>query len=492
VAAAGHPESRVPGGCNKLPHKAFGPILLRLHTIPAFVDLANDLIISVSGLRGIVGDSLTPDVAFRYAAAFAATLPAGQVLVTRDGRANGPVLAAPIFAGLSQGGSRQVVDGGIAATPTTGVLVRHHHCAGGVQISASHNPAEYNGIKLFSAEGRVVPAKVGEAVLEKYKTSDALDPAPCIPHPASSSLTDTTSAHLALIERTIDVERIRSRRFRVLLDANHGAGSVLGRLLLERLGCDVIVLGGEPDGLFTHPPEPTAENLAPVRQQVADAGAAVGFCQDPDADRLAIIDEGGRYIGEEYTLALCVDHVLRHTPGPVVTNCSTSRMAEDLARKYGVPFFRSAVGEANVVDEMLKRGAIFGGEGNGGPIDPRVVLVRDSFVGMALVLDAMAARRLPISALANELPRYAIHKTKVTLARDKVATAINALERHFADAASDRLDGLRLDWTHADGSGSWLLVRASNTEPIVRIIAEAPSEKDPKRLCDEAARMLAD
>ncbi len=356
--------------------------------------MANEPIISVSGLRGIVGESLTPEVAHRYAAAFAATLSAGPAVVTRDGRANGPLLVAPIVAGLSQSSTRPVFDGGIAATPTTGVLVRHHHCAGGIQISASHNPAEYNGMKLLSAEGRVVPASVGEAVLQRYRMQDAGCGMPGSGNWAAGSeqLIDTIGAHLSLVEQRVDVDRIRSRKFRVLLDANHGAGSVLGEPLLERLGCEVTMLGGSADGRFAHEPEPTAENLASVLRQVTEAGAQIGFCQDPDADRLAIIDENGRYVGEEYTLALCVDHVLRSTPGPVVTNCSTSRMTEDLARKYGVPFFRSAVGEANVVDEMLKRGAVFGGEGNGGVIDPRVGLVRDSFVGMALVLDAMARR----------------------------------------------------------------------------------------------------
>jgi phosphomannomutase len=276
----------------------------------------------------------------------------------------------------------------------------------------------------------------------------------------------------------------------VLLDANHGSGSVLGRRLLERLNCEITILGDEPNGLFGHEPEPTPQNLASVLREVTKIGAQIGFCQDPDADRLAIVDEGGRYIGEEYTLALCVDHVLRRTPGPVVTNCSTSRMTEDLARKYRVPFFRSAVGEANVVDEMLKRVAILGGEGNGGVIDPRVVLVRDSFVGMALVLDAMAARRQAISALAAELPSYAIYKSKVTIPRDAIGSALNSLEQHFSDATSDRLDGLRLDWAHSDGSGSWLLVRASNTEPIVRIIAEAPTESRAAALCDEAAAVM--
>jgi phosphomannomutase len=455
-----------------------------------FVGVTKEPIISVSGLRGIVGETLTPDVAYRYASAFAATLPEGPLLVTRDGRANGPGLVAPVVGGLSQNGKRRVFDGGIAATPTTGVLVRQHQCAGGIQISASHNPAEYNGMKLFSAEGRVVPAVVGEAVLQQYRMQDAGGDESR--ESKSEELSDTTTSHRQLIEGIVDVDQIRARKFRVLLDANHGSGSVLGRPLLETLECELILLGDEPNGLFAHEPEPMAENLGSVLARVTQAGADVGFCQDPDADRLAIVDENGRYLGEEYTLALCVDHVLRSTPGSVVTNCSTSRMTEDLAHKYGVPFSRSAVGEANVVDQMLRESAVIGGEGNGGVIDPRVVLVRDSFVGIALVLDAMAKHNRPISALADELPRYAIHKSKLTVSREAVAAALDALQRHFADATSDRLDGLRLDWTHADGSGSWLLIRASNTEPVVRIIAEAPTATEAHRLCDEASNVIND
>jgi phosphomannomutase len=455
--------------------------------------MADDLIISVSGLRGVVGQSLTPDVAGSYAAAFAAILPPGPIVVTRDGRANGAELLKPVVEGLSRGGGRAVLDAGIAATPTTGVLVRHHGCAGGVQISASHNPAHYNGLKLFSAEGRVVPAHVGQAVLERFNLLDIQSSESAAQQPSASvqHLGNTTDAHLTLVEQIVNVAQIRARCFRVLLDANHGSGNVLGRPLLERLGCEVVLTGGEPDGRFAHAPEPTAENLAGVLSEVARAGAVIGFCQDPDADRLAIIDERGQYLGEEYTLAMCVDHVLRRAPGPVVTNCSTSRMTEDLAGKYGVPFFRSAVGEANVVDEMLRRQAVLGGEGNGGVIDPRVGLVRDSFVAMALVLDAMAARNLPVSALAAELPQYAIWKTKVELERRSVPAALDVLEQHFRDATSDRLDGLRIDWQRADGSGSWLLVRGSNTEPIVRIIAEAPNLAEAQKLCDDASRVIA-
>jgi phosphomannomutase len=447
-------------------------------------------IISVSGLRGIVGESLTDEVARRYATAFAEELPAGPVVIGRDGRASGARFAEVIGAAIAAtGGGRQVYDAGRASTPTVGVLVRDLKGAGGVQISASHNPPQYNGIKLFSAEGRVIPAVAGQRVLDRYRST----PAAAGQRPAGAASTkiealqDTTSAHLRLIESICNVERIRSKRFRVLLDANHGAGSVLGKTLLDHLGCELIVLGGTPDGAFAHTPEPTAANLAGVLKDVVERGAAIGFCQDPDADRLAIIDERGRYIGEEKTPALCVEHVLRSgLRGPIVTNCSTSRMSEDLAAKYGVPFFRSKVGEANVVDKMLETKALLGAEGNGGIIDPRVGLVRDSFVGMALVLDAMAARELPVSQLADELPAYAIHKTAITVPSGEIPAALEKLQRHFAGVATDMLDGLRLDWPN----GAWLLVRPSNTEPIVRAIAEAPTPGEARELCEQAARAL--
>ncbi len=455
--------------------------------------MASRLIISVSGLRGVVGETLTPEVAQRYAAAFVAELPPGPIVLGRDGRASGPMLADAIAATLAAEG-REVLDFGAVATPTVGVLVRNRSAAGGIQISASHNPPQYNGMKLFSGEGRVIPASAGQRVLERFHATSSA-PAAVLrtagvarSTPPSAQSLDSISAHLRLIEAIVDVDRIRACRFRVVLDANHGAGAVLGQPLLERLGCDCVVLGATPDGQFEHPPEPTADNLSTVLARVTEQSAAIGFCQDPDADRLAIIDEGGRYLGEEYTLALCVDHVLRSgRRGPIVTNCSTSRMSEDLAAKYGVPFFRSKVGEANVVDVMLREHAVLGGEGNGGAINPRVGLVRDSFVGMALVLDAMAARDLPVSALAAELPRYEIHKTAIAVAVDSIPGALETLERRFSDATVDRLDGLRFDWP----GGAWLLVRPSNTEPIVRAIAEAPTAAEAESLCRQAAAALS-
>ena len=441
-------------------------------------------IISVSGLRGTVGENLSPDVAIRYGCAFAAELAEGKIVLGRDGRSTGRMLAAALTAGLTAAG-REVLDAGVAATPTVGVLVKAHGAAGGIQISASHNPPQYNGFKLFSSEGRVIPAAAGERVLARYRQPlagwAAYDRVGTV-----ERIQPSTAEHLAAVLSVVDATAIRRRRFRVLLDANHGSGSVLGLALLEALGCQVTALGAEPDGRFEHTPEPTAENLAEVLSQVTAAGAVIGFCQDPDADRLAVIDERGRYLGEEYTLALAVDHLLRRRSGPIVTNCSTSRMTEDLAAKYNVPFFRSAVGEANVVDAMLAHSAILGGEGNGGVIDPRVVLVRDSFVGMAMILDAMAARDLPVGRLAAELPRYEIVKTKINLAREQIPAALAALAKHFSPARPDTLDGLRLDWP-----GKWLLVRASNTEPIVRAIAEAPTAAEAQALCDEAAKVMA-
>jgi len=441
-------------------------------------------IISVSGLRGVVGESLTPEVAIRYACAFAGGLGEGPIVVTRDGRTTGRMLANAVLSGLCAIG-RKVIDADIAATPTTGVLVRQHGAAGGIQISASHNPAPYNGLKLFSKDGRILTAAAGETVTQRYRAGQIA----WVSHDQIGeqvSCADTLTEHAALILATVNVERIRGNRFRVFLDSNHSASGLLGRHVLEALDCNLTHLGAEPDGCFTHLPEPTEENLRDVCGQVSAAGASVGFCPDPDGDRLAVVDETGRYVGEEYTLALCIDHVLRRHAGAVVANVATSRMAEDISRRYGVPFFHSRVGEANVVEVMLAHDALLGGEGNGGVIDPRVGYVRDSFVAMALILDAMAAREMKLSQLVDSLPRYHIQKHKLSLDRDKLPQAVETLKELFADAQCDESAGIRFNW-----DDKWLLLHPSNTEPIVRIIAETKSRRETESLCDRAAEALA-
>jgi phosphomannomutase len=456
-------------------------------------------IISVSGLRGIVGTSLTPLTVSRYVAAYARLLKTTQadrglsggqrlqVVVGRDGRSSGPLLMDVVAATLVACGiDVQVAD--LAATPTVGCLVRELGAAGAVQISASHNPPPYNGLKLFGADGRVIPATAGLQVLADYENDrfawesfDRLG--------EKHVVADTTSGHLQRVLGTVDVERIRAARFRVVLDSNHACGSLLGRRLLEALGCQFTIIGQTPDGQFAHRPEPTAENLVSLQPLAAEFQAQVVFCQDPDADRLAIIDETGHYIGEEYTLALTLDHALAQRQaaglpnGSVVTNCSSSRMALDIAAKYGATCHLSKVGEANVTDLMLAHNAVYGGEGSGGPIDPRVGLVRDSFVGMAQVLDAMAASGRTVSGLVADLPKYAIRKTTLALpAKGDPVVAIAALQRlleqRFAQAQVSRLDGLRFDWPAA-----WLLIRPSNTEPIVRAVAEAETSEKAEELC---------
>ena len=441
-------------------------------------------IISVSGLRGVVGDSLTPDLAIRYVCAFANTLPEGPIVVTRDGRTTGQMLANAISSGLCATG-RVVIDAGIAATPTTGVLIRQHNAAGGIQISASHNPPPYNGLKLFSKDGRILTAAAGEPVTERYRAGEIA----WASHDRIGSVVqceDTIGEHGALVLATVDVERIRSKRFKVLLDSNHSSSALLGRYLLEQLGCDLIHVGAEPDGRFSHALEPTEENLREVCSQVTAAGANAGFFPDPDGDRLAVVDETGRYVGEEYTLALCVDHVLPQHPGTVVANVATSRMAEDISKRHGVPFVRARIGEANVVEAMLAHNAVFGGEGNGGAIDPRVGYVRDSFVGMALVLDAMAAREMKLSQLVDSLPRYYIQKRKLAMDRDKLPIAREILKELFTDARLDESAGMRFNWDE-----KWLLLHPSNTEPIVRLIAETKSSDATQALCNEAAQAVA-
>ena len=438
------------------------------------------LIVSVSGLRGIVGGSLTPEVAVRYVASFVETLPPGPIVIGRDGRTSGPLLAAAITSHLTRSG-RDVIDCGIAATPTVGIVVRQERAAGGVQISASHNPAPYNGLKLFSAEGRVLPAAAGAEVLRRFQATAAVGETAGLDAGRSGDvrLVDGGPAHVALVAKTVDVESIRRRRPRVWLDSCHGAGSRVARPLLEHLGCEVVIEGGDPDGLFEHPPEPTADNLAGMLPRIPLQRADVGFFQDPDADRLAIATSEGRYIGEEATLSLAVEAVLTKSIGPVVVNCSTSGMTALIAARHGADCRVSAVGEANVVDAMLACGAILGGEGNGGVIDPRVVLVRDSFVAMALVLERMCTGRgagsrviTSIETLTRTLPQLVMKKTKVDLAPElrgpALAAALDRIEGAFPRARASRLDGLRLDW-----EGGWLLVRSSNTEPIVRIVAEA-------------------
>jgi phosphomannomutase len=442
-----------------------------------------DLIVSVSGIRGIVGQGLTPGPALAFAAALGTHVDGGRVVLSRDGRPSGTMLRHAVLSGLLATGC-EVEDLGVAPTPTCGLAVRRLRAAGGIQITASHNPAPWNGLKLFGPDGAVLTAAEGRKVQALFDAATFRG----APWDRLGSVVDNGRAedwHRERVLELVDVPRIRSRQLRAFLDANGGAGGPLGRRLLESFQCRPVCVGCTADGCFEHPPEPVAENLREIAPLVPEEDADVGFVLDPDADRLALIDDTGRYIGEELTLALAVAFRLRYERGPVVINMSTSRVIEDIARRHGVPVHRTAVGEANVVEQMRAVGALIGGEGNGGVIDPRVGWVRDPFIGMGLVLNLLADTGRKLSELAAELPAYHIVKDKYTAERDRLPGLFAALERRWPEAQVNRVDGLRLDW-----QDRWVHIRPSNTEPIVRVIAEAPEAVAARKLCQEAGAVL--
>ncbi len=443
-------------------------------------------IASVSGVRGVVGDGLDPAIVADFTAAYASGQGPGPIVVGHDGRVSAPMFLPAVLSAVTATG-RDALLAGSVATPTLGRLVRDLGAAGGVQISASHNPPKYNGLKFFQPGGMVLGPVAGRAMLDRLELR-ALAWASWDGLGRIRTIDDPDSAHLALVLATVDVEAIRRRRFVVALDACHGSGGRLGEALLRALGCEPIVFGAVPDGRYDHTPEPTEANLRRFSATIPALGAAVGFAQDPDADRLAVVDEAGRYIGEELTLALAASHRLAQATGPVVLNLSTSRTTEDLAGRFGCPVIRTPVGEIHVVEAMKAHSAVLGGEGNGGVIDPRVGFVRDSFVAMALVLDLLAKAGEPLSALVDALPRYAMVKDQYPTGTAPVAAG-DLFDRIAADlpgAEVDRRDGLRLDWPDR-----WAHVRASNTEPIVRVIAEAAGASEARDLADRLGRLVA-
>ncbi len=444
---------------------------------------AEQLIVSVSGIRGIVGQSLTPAAALAFAEALGAHTGGGAMVVSRDGRPSGEMLRHAVLAGLTAAGCA-VHDIDVSPTPTVGLAVRHLHTAGGIQITASHNPAPWNGLKLFGPDGRVLSAAEGRKVQTLFEAKQGRR-VPWNALGTTRPFRQAAELHRDRVLELVDAPRIRAAGLKAFLDANGGAGGPLGRRLLEALGVETICRGGDADGVFLHEPEPTADNLRDIAPLVAQHGAAIGFALDPDSDRLALIDEAGRYIGEELTLALAVEFRLRRDRGPVVVNMSTSRVIEDIANRHGCPFHRAAVGEANVADRMLAVGAVIGGEGNGGVIDPRVGLVRDPFIGMGLILNLMAETGRKLSELAADLPSYHIVKDKYTVPRERLPQLFEGLTKRWPEASVNRIDGLRLDWPDR-----WLHVRPSNTEPIVRVIAEAPRPADAERLCRDVGAML--
>jgi phosphomannomutase len=442
------------------------------------------LIASVSGLRGLVGCGLDPIVASRFVAAYAAGLePGGSVVLGHDARLSHPVFRHAVAAALMASGF-DVLDVGPIATPTLGRYVRTSGSVGGIQISASHNPKEYNGLKFFQPDGVVLSPELGKAMLDRFE-SETFRWAALEDLGRETAIADADEDHIEAVCALTDVDRIASRQFRVLLDGCHGGGGPTLEKLLRRLGCQVIAIGTKPDGRYDHTPEPNVANLQVISRLMAGSDAFdLGFVLDPDADRLALLDSDGTFIGEEYTLVIAAAQRLKHggPDGPLVANLSTSAMIDAVAKAAGRTVVRSPVGEFHVVQALRQHGGIFGGEGNGGVIDPRVGWVRDSLLGAALVLEALAEApaNSSLQDLTRPWPILVMVKDKIDLPAGGSAVANAALNtvadeigKSHPSALIDRRDGL-----HARlNDRTWLHLRASNTEPIVRILLEAPDDR---------------
>lgn len=445
--------------------------------------------ISVSGIRGRVGFGFDPTVVARYAAAFGAWARQGgarcSIVLGRDSRVSGPLFHSVACAALQSVGV-DVIDLGLTTTPTLQMAVEHHHAGGGLCITASHNPVEWNALKFIGPDGLFLNADAGEAMrtlLERgipYAGYDAL----------GTVSTDGAAAgrHLdaVLALPYVDVEAIRGRRFQVAYDACRGAGGVIIPELLNRLGCEVHAINTEPDGRFPRPPEPVPENLGDLERLVRETGAAVGFATDPDVDRLALVADGGRAIGEDYTLAFACRVVLKQRKGHVVANLSTSQVVDDAVRDAGQKLIHAPVGEVNVALRMRAENAVIGGEGNGGVILPELHLGRDAPLAVALTLQMLAADARPVSRIVADSPRYVIIKDKLPRGTVPMDGAYRALRSAFPGASASTDDGLRLTW-----NDRWIHLRPSGTEPIIRVIAEAPTQEAAAELVSKGRAALS-
>lgn len=438
------------------------------------------LMVGVSGIRGRVGEALTTEVVSRYAAGFGAWSLARStsrdIVVGRDSRVSGPMFHRAVLAALQSVGAN-VIDLEMAPTPTVQLAVEERHAAGGLAITASHNPIEWNALKFIGSAGLFLDPAEG-ASMRAYVDREF----PRATWDALGVVTRDDQAIARHIERilalsVLDVAAIRNRRFRVALDTCHGAGATIFPALLEALGCEVHAINLTPDGRFHRPPEPVAENLGELAELVRRTGAAIGLATDPDVDRLALVDETGRAIGEDYTLALACRVVLGRQRGPVVANLSTSRIVDDMAGEFGCSVIRAPVGEVNVAVRMRDEGAVVGGEGNGGVILPELHLGRDAPLAAALMLQLLADDTGSLSRIVGRYPQYRIVKDKLDRPDGALDGVYDSLRGAFPDAEVDMQDGLRLSW-----EDRWVHVRPSGTEPIVRVIAEAPTEDDARDL----------
>ncbi len=442
--------------------------------------MSKNLMTSVSGVRGIIGESLTPEVIVKYVSAFGQQRQGKKVVVGGDPRVSARFIRPLVKSTLVACGC-QVVDIGVTPTPTVQIAVEELEAAGGIAITASHNPIQWNGLKFIGADGLFLPER------EIYKLFQEADSrrrsyVPWDQLGQEEYYDRAIDDHLQKIYDLpyIDVEAIRKRKFKVAVDCVNGAGGTIVPQLLQDLGCEMIGLNVEPTGIFAHTPEPVPQNLVDLAVAVKENQADLGIAVDPDVDRLAIIANDGNPLGEEYTLALAVKFVLSKKLGYVVVNLSTSRVIDDIAQYYNVLLFKTKVGEIHVAERMREVGAVIGGEGNGGVILPEVHLGRDAPVAIALILQFLTEFGGTISELKQTLPQYYIVKDKIPVKDIDADQVIEHFAEKFKNEQLELTDGLRID-----RSDSWIHLRKSNTEPIVRVIVEARTPEIAWRILQE-------
>ena len=442
--------------------------------------------IGVSGIRGVVGEFLTPGLALAFGQAFGTYVGRGRVVVGRDTRRTGEMLQHAVNCGLLAAGC-EVVDVGVLPTPTIQMYAEASRARGGIALTASHNPPEYNALKLFNAEGLFFNSYERSELIDLYHQSTFYSAANDEIRSVHAEHEAPKRLHIERVLKHVDVEQIRARRFRVALDGVNGAGSVMTPgFLIDVLGCELHAISVDPTQPFPREAEPRPDTLGELAALVPSCNCEIGFAQDPDGDRLAVCDESGRMLDNDDVLALAVDVALERRPGDVVVNLTTSSVIDDVAARHGRRVYRTPVGEANVVETMQAVKAAIGGEGsNGGIIFPAVHLCRDSYTGMAFLLGRMAATGQTVSEMAAKLPKYYRKLGKVAFEHGMLGPLMQALEENFPDVTTDRSDGLKLMWP-----GKWIHVRASNTEPLLRLAAEAKTEAEMDDLYGKVTELL--
>jgi phosphomannomutase len=444
------------------------------------------LIVSISGLRGIVGESLTPDVVVRYAAAYSDFCGKGTIVIGRDGRFTGKLIAEIATSTLLAKGC-DVVDLGVCPTPTVQLAVECYNAAGGIAVTASHNPIEWNGLKFLASSGMFLDADENMRFLEMLGMDMPYADWASIGKFEKERTFSEKHVDAVLRLKYVNVEQIRSRKFKVVVDCINAAGSKIVPGLLKRFGCEVVTLNCDGSGVFPHIPEPLPENLTELCKRVVQEGADLGIAVDPDVDRLVLITEKGEAFGEEYTIAQAVRFVLMadarsnrgdsSTKRKVVINLSTTRAVEDIAKEFDAEVVRTPVGEINVAKRMKAIGAIVGGEGSGGVILPEVHLGRDALVGIGLTLQHLLEFGGRMSELRSSLPGYFIVKKKIELKKTDGESVLDKIKQRYASEKTNTDDGIRIDYPDY-----WVHLRKSNTEPIIRIVAEARTGQEAGRV----------